>query len=62
MRNDLDEDLVYNLYKAMHENQDTLAKAVVDMKELDPATAIQVESRWAVKCWTKPLRSSLLSG
>ncbi|MFY9383229.1 MAG: TAXI family TRAP transporter solute-binding subunit [Acetomicrobium sp.] len=57
VRNDLDEDLVYNLCKAMHENQDTLAKAVVDMKELDPATAIPgdpIKSHaGAVKYWTE---------
>ncbi|WP_286932991.1 MULTISPECIES: TAXI family TRAP transporter solute-binding subunit [Aminobacterium] len=40
VRNDLDEKIVYDLCKTMYENQETLSKAVVDMKELNPATAI----------------------
>ncbi len=40
VRSDLDEQVVYDLCKTMYENQDTLAKAVVDMKELNPATAV----------------------
>lgn len=57
VRNDLDEQLVYDLCKVMHENQETLANAVVDMKELDPATAIPAapikSHAGAVKYWTE---------
>ncbi len=40
VRGDLDEQLVYDLCKVMYENQETLSKAVVDINELTPATAI----------------------
>lgn len=40
VRSDLDDDVVYNLCKTMYEGQDVLAKAVVDMKELNPKTAV----------------------
>lgn len=39
-RDDLDDELVYDLCKLMFENQESLSKAVVDINELDPATAI----------------------
>ncbi|MPN62552.1 hypothetical protein SDC9_210301 [bioreactor metagenome] len=55
VRSDLDEQVVYDLCKTMYENQDTLAKAVVDMKELNPATAVPtapIKSHpGAVKYW-----------
>lgn len=57
VRNDLDEKLVYNLCKVMHENQESLAAAVVDMKELDPATAIPASPikshAGAIKYWSE---------
>jgi hypothetical protein len=39
-RKDLDEQLVYDLCKLMYENQEDLSKAVVDINELDPETAV----------------------
>ena len=60
VRNDLDEQLVYDLCKVMHENQDTLAKAVVDIQELSPATAIPggaIKSHpGAVRYWNEVLK------
>ena len=40
IRKDLPESLVYELNRAVWENVDTLAAAVKDIKELDPATAV----------------------
>jgi hypothetical protein len=40
IRKDLPENLVYELCKALWKNKDNLAKAVQDMKELNPKEAI----------------------
>lgn len=57
VRNDLDEKMVYDLCKTMHENQESLSKAVVDIKELNPATAIPGDPirshAGAIKYWTE---------
>ncbi|MDY3869160.1 MAG: TAXI family TRAP transporter solute-binding subunit [Pyramidobacter sp.] len=57
VRGDLDDKVVYDLCKAMYENVDMLAKGVVDIKELDPKTAIPASSvvshPGAVKYWTE---------
>ncbi|NLK19486.1 MAG: TAXI family TRAP transporter solute-binding subunit [Synergistaceae bacterium] len=57
VRKDLDEQLVYDLCKLMYENQDSLSKAVVDINELDPATAIPagaIESHpGAIRYWNE---------
>ncbi len=39
VRNDLDDDVVYDLCKVMLQEQDALAKGVIDIAELDPKTA-----------------------
>jgi TRAP transporter TAXI family solute receptor len=57
VRGDLDEQLVYDLCKSMHESQESLAKAVVDIKELDPETAVPggsiVTHPGAVRYWSE---------
>ena len=54
---DLDDQIVYDLCKSMYTNVDMLAKGVVDIKELDPKTAIPSGSilshPGAIKYWTE---------
>ena len=54
IRKDLPEDLVYDLCKALWKNKSTLAKAVKDIAELNPKTAVPVgvpTHPGAVKFW-----------
>lgn len=58
VRGDLDDQVVYDICKSMYENVDTLAAAVKDIGELDPATAIPssdaiVSHPGAIKYWAE---------
>lgn len=56
IRKDLPDSLVYDLCKALHENKADLAKAVKDINELDPKTAVPAgvpTHPGAVKYWNE---------
>lgn len=56
IRKDLPESLVYDLCKALYENKANLAKAIKDMEELDPKTAVPVSvptHLGALKYWNE---------
>lgn len=61
VRRGLDDQTVYNLCKVMHMNQAALAKGVVDIQELNPASAIPaapiITHPGAVKYWTEAAKA-----